>query len=250
LKEGDGVLISEPLARKSRLEVGDRFEIYAQGRTESLDILGVMHDYTSDSGLAVMSFGRMKELFGRAEANSLALYLEEDTDAEKVEDSLNQDLGNLPLRITSNRNLRESILDIFDQTFAVVRILQAVSLLIAVSGITLTLLILARERISELALYRALGAERSQIFRIYLGKGISIATLSAVLGSFGGVALALILIFWINRAYFGWTIRLNFPWVDLSQELALIFLVAVIASVYPAIRASGTPATELNRDDL
>ena len=41
------------------------------------------------------------------------------------------------------------------------------ALLIAVCGITLTLIVLARERISELALYRALGARRRQIFRVF-----------------------------------------------------------------------------------
>jgi len=250
LKTGEGVLISEPLARKASLDVGDPFELFGQNGKESIEILGVMHDYTSDSGLVVMSFSRMDTIFGESEANSLALYLEEGVDLEKVEDSLNRELSEYPLRISSNRMLRGNILEIFDQTFAVVRILQVVSLLIALSGITLTLLILARERISELALYRALGAERGQIFRIYLGKGISIALLSSVLGSLGGLALALILVFWINRAYFGWTIRLSVPWWDLGQELALILLVAAIASVYPAMRASETPATELNRDDL
>jgi putative ABC transport system permease protein len=209
-----------------------------------------MHDYSSDSGLLVMELKQMEQLFGKGEVNSLALYLEEGVSAQDAAAALEAEFGEFPLRITSNLDLRKNILKIFDQTFAVVRILQIVSLLIAVSGITLTLLILARERISELALYRALGAERSQIFRIYFGKGMSIAVLSSILGTMGGIALAMILIFWINRAYFGWTIRLSLPWWDLSQELSLILLAAALASLYPALRASKTPATELNRDDL
>ena len=250
LKRGTGVLVSEPLARKAGLELGDSLDLYARGELQSLFISGVMHDYSSDSGLVVMSLGQMERLFGWDEVNSLALYLKAGADALRIEDDLEREFGDLPLRITGNQELRKNILEIFDQTFAVVRILQVVSLLIAVSGITLTLLILARERISELALYRALGADRSQIFRIYLGKGLSIALLSAILGFLGGVALAMILVFWINRAYFGWTIRLSFPWLDLSQELSLILLAAAVASIYPALRASQTPATELNRDDL
>jgi putative ABC transport system permease protein len=124
------------------------------------------------------------------------------------------------------------------------------SLLIAASGITLTLLILIRERVSELALYQALGAERFQIFKVYLGKGISIAMLSSVLGFVGGLLLAGILIFVINRAYFGWTIKVSFPWSSLSLELVVILLAAVAAGLYPAIRAGRTPATELSRDDF
>jgi putative ABC transport system permease protein len=250
LKRGSGVLISEPLARKAGLEVGEEVPLYARNQRVPLMICGIIYDYSSDSGLMVMSLGRMEELFGQEDPNSLVLYLKPGTDVQNIRQRLARELGHLPLRITSNKELRENILQIFDQTFAVVRILQAISLLIAVSGITLTLLILARERISELATYRALGAERSQIFRIFLGKGMAIAFLSSILGFLGGAALALILVFWINRAYFGWSIRLSFPWTDLSQEIVLILLAAAIASIYPAFRASGTPATELNRDDL
>ena len=75
--------------------------------------------------------------------------------AVKIAFDLRPDAG---LAARSNRTLREEVYRIFDQTFAVTRLLQAMSLLIAACGVTLTLLILARERVSELALYRALVA--------------------------------------------------------------------------------------------
>ncbi len=146
-----------------------------------------------------------------------------------------------PVRIISNGQLRSGVLDIFDQTFAVVRLLQLMSLLIAACGITLTLLILARERVSELALYRALGAERTQVFLVFLAKGAGIAAVSSILGVVGGTALALILVLLINRAYFGWTIQLSVPWIDLAASLLLIFAAALLASIYPsASRQSNT----------
>ena len=56
------------------------------------------------------------------------------------------------------------------------------ALLIAVAGITLTLLLLARERVSELALYRALGASRRAIFRVFVGEGVGMAALGVLVG--------------------------------------------------------------------
>ena len=152
--------------------------------------------------------------------------------------------------IRSNADLRKEIFLIFDQTFAVTRLLQLMSLLIAASGITLTLIVLARERISELALYRALGATRYQIFKVFLGKGLGIALFGLGLGAAGGLALAMILIYLINRAYFGWTIAVYWPWRSLGWEALTILVVAVLASVYPALRASRTPAGELTRENL
>jgi len=123
-------------------------------------------------------------------------------------------------------------------------------LLVAASGITLTLLILARERQSELAVYRALGARRRQIFRFFVGKGLGLGVFGLALGFAGGSALAFVLIFIINRAYFGWTIQVHWPWGELASASATILLAAVLASLYPAARASQAPATQLSRDDL
>ena len=124
------------------------------------------------------------------------------------------------------------------------------SLLIAATGITVTLLVLARERVSDLALVRALGASRPRTFAVFLGQGLGIALFGTLLGLLGGIALALVLVLVINRAYFGWTIAMHWPWAALLQQLATILVAALLASIYPALRASRTPATELSRDPL
>jgi putative ABC transport system permease protein len=215
-------------------------------------ISGVYYDYSSEGGAAVMSLATMDRYFGPSPITNMALYLDpgRGLDTETVVDELRSRFPGVPLVFRSNRRLREEVFEIFDQTFAVTRLLQAMSLLIAVSGITLTLLLLARERVSELSLFRALGAERWQIFRIFLGKGLGIALYGLVLGGIGGVLLALILIFVINRTFFGWTITVYWPWSTLMGEAATILLASVLGSVYPALRASRTPATELRRDDV
>jgi putative ABC transport system permease protein len=68
------------------------------------------------------------------------------------------------------------------------------------------------------------------------------------LGSVGGVLLAGLLIFVINRAYFGWTIQPYFDVWPIAQQAVMILGAAVLASLYPALRASNTPATELSRE--
>ncbi|HSR51763.1 MAG TPA: ABC transporter permease, partial [Acidobacteriota bacterium] len=244
------VLISEPLSRRMSLDLGDQLTVYIPGRTVELPIAGVYYDYASERGAAVVDWDTFARLFGEGPPSNLALYLRAGVEVEPLAERLRQQFAREPLSFTSNRRLRQTALEIFDQTFAVVRILQGMSLLIAVCGITLTLLILAREGVSELALYRALGASRRQIFGVYLGKGAGMGLLGLLLGSVGGVALAAVLIFVINRDYFGWTIQVYWPWTALAQQAGSILLAALAAAVYPALRASRTPATELNRDEM
>jgi putative ABC transport system permease protein len=248
---GEGaVLIGEPLSIKRDLDVGDRVSVHTAHGIFQFLIAGIYYDYASEFGSVTMDLGTMEEWFGPGSINNLALYLDEGGDIDATVGRLRERFAGSPLVIRSNRGLRERVMAIFDQTFAVTRLLQAMSLLIAASGVTLTLLVLARERVSELALYRALGAWRSQIFRVFLGKGLGMTLLGLGLGSLGGVALAMILIFFINRAYFGWTIAVHWPWGALVHQVVTILVTAALASLYPALRASRTPATELSRDDL
>jgi len=247
---GGGVVISEPLARKERLAVGDTLTLYGRDGPFGLPIVGVVYDYTSESGTAFVDLPLMERHFGPGPTNNIALFLEPRYDPAAVVDQLKTHYGGTPLVFRSNRKLRSDILAIFDQTFAVTYILQAMALLIAVIGISLTLLILARERAAELALYRALGAARRQVFGLLLGEGLSLAVLGMALGLLGGSGLAALLILVINRAYFGWTIQPSVPSEALLRQVAVILAAAVLASLYPAWRSSLASAQELSREDV
>ncbi len=250
VREDGKVLVGETLARKRGLAVGEELPLYGREGELRLEIAGVYYDYSTEGGIAVMDLTTMARHFGPGPVNSVALYLAPGYDPERVLDELKARFPEAPLLMRSNRRLRAEISKVFEETFAVTRILQFMSLAIATCGVALTLLVLARERISELALYRALGAGRRQLFNIFVWKGLAMGFLGLTLGLLGGLALAGVLIFVINRAYFGWTIQVYWPWRDLLQEIASIVGAAGIASLYPALRASRTPARELSRDDI
>ena len=247
---GNAVLVSEPLARKAGLARGERVRLRTVTGEHDLAIAGVFYDYATEQGMMVVDTATFERLVGPVEPTSVALYLEAGRDIDGVVRELQGRLGDAPVIVRSNQRLRATILDIFDQTFAITVILQAMSFLIAVAGIALTLLIAARERAAELALYRALGATRPQVFGMFVGQGLSLGAFGIVLGAIGGSALVMVLILLINRAYFGWTIRFAFPGWTLVQQAGTILAAAVLAALYPALRASRTPAQELVRDDL
>jgi putative ABC transport system permease protein len=249
-REEGAVIISEPLSRKAGLGVGDTLQLSGPSGELGFPVAGVSYDYGNEAGGAAMDLTLLERAFGPGPINNMALYVEDGVDPERFVDGLKARYADLPLLIRSQRALREQVFEVFDQTFAITRLLQAISLLIAVCGITLTLIVLARERVSELALYRALGARRRQIFRVFLGKGLGMALFGLLMGAGGGLALALILILIINRAYFGWTIAFHWPWGALTEQVSTILMASVLASLYPALRASRAPATELSLENL
>ena len=250
VSENGAALISEPLSRRLDISVGDTLTVDRPGGTVRFPVAGVYYDYGYESGAAMIDLGTMNRTFGPGQLSNIALYLRDEDDAEATVDQIRARFPGAPLSVRSNRRLRADVLRIFDQTFAITRILQVMSLIVAATGIALSLIVLARERLSELALYRALGATRRQIFRIFLGKGLAMGIFALAMGAVGGIILACILIYVVNRAYFGWTIQFHWPVLELGQQAATILLAAVAASFFPALRASRTPATDLSRDDL
>jgi putative ABC transport system permease protein len=249
-RQDGAVLVGEPMARRRRLHVGDRLVVEGQAGPVGFPIAGIVHDYSADAGSVLMDLRTMERAFGPGPIQNVALYLAPGRDAEATVDAIKARFPGVPLLVRSNRALRSEVFRVFDQTFAVTRLLQAMGLLIAVCGVTVTLLIVTRERLSELALYRALGASRAAIFRVFLGHGLGIAAVGLILGTLGGSALALVLVYVVNRASFGWTIALAWPVRDLVRQAVAILVAAALASLYPALRASRIPATELRREDV
>ena len=243
-----GVLIGEPLSRSASLAVGDVVEIEGLEGPVRLPVSGIYRDYT-EGGSVTMDIGLMAATLGAGPLTSVALHLKPGADAEAVAAGIKSRHPRGSLRVRSNRGLKDDVLHVFDQTFAVTRILQVMSLIIAACAITLTLLVVAQEKASEIALYRTLGAFRRQVFRLFVSKGTAMAFLGLVLGFAGGIGLGVTLIFVIQKSYFGWSIEWTWPWLTLAGEALAIVCAAVLASLYPAFKASRTPATELCHAD-
>ncbi len=250
VRQEGAVYLSEPLSRKEGLSIGDDIILSCPSGPVSLPVAGLYYDYTSEGGAVVMDLSTMNRLFGAGPVHSLALYLNPGVDPDQFIHELGRDFEEHTLHVRNNALLRKEIFDIFDQTFAVTGILQIMALLVAACGVTLSLIVIARERINELALYRSLGSTRWQIFRVFLGKGAGIALVGIILGTVAGLGLAMVLIYVINLAWFGWTIAFHWPWSRLLTQIPLVLLVALLASLYPALRASRTPAGELSREDV
>ncbi|MFO7610634.1 MAG: ABC transporter permease [Candidatus Krumholzibacteriia bacterium] len=244
------VLIGEPLARKGGYAPGDTLVLAGPDGPVPLPVAGVAYDYTSEGGTAFVLMPTLVEAFGPTAPNNAALFLDTGRDADAFAADLATRYAGRPLVFRSNSTLRREVLAIFDQTFAVTRTLQAMALLIAVCGVSLTLLIQARERAGELALLRSLGATRRQVFGLFLGEGTAMGALGVLLGLGGGVGLAALLILVINRVWFGWTIQPAWPGGALLGQAALVLGAAAAAAVYPALRAGLSDAGRLTRDDL
>lgn len=245
LEEGK-VLVSEPLASRHGLGLGDRLTVASGGEALALDIAGIFYDYTTDGGRVLMDARWFEEHWPRQRSmTALGLYLAARADLEGVREEVRRRLGkNHQVLVVSNRELRTDILDIFDQTFKITYALELIAILVSMLGVTNTLLTATWERKKELAVLRVLGSAPAQIKSLILYEAVVVAAAGIALGLAAGLLLSQILIHVINKQSFGWTILFEFPWPGLSQAALLILAAALLSAYVPARYASSIQLRE------
>jgi putative ABC transport system permease protein len=232
---GDAVVVTEPFVRKFRVKVGDRLLLETPRGPMEAEIAGVYADYSRDQGAVVMGHALFRKYWGDDRVMSAAVYLRPGTDVAAFEDAFRAAFaGAGEFALNTTRALRERILRVFDQTFAVTHVLRTVAMIVAIAGVLLTMTTLVTERRRELALMRALGATPRWVSALVLAEAGLLGLLAALLGVEAGVPLAMVLTWVVNPAFFGWTIQLKIPWAALAWTPLWILAASLIAAWWPA----------------
>ncbi|HEX7087473.1 MAG TPA: FtsX-like permease family protein [Vicinamibacterales bacterium] len=243
----DAVVVSEAFARRFALGPGDHVDLPTPEGERRFEIAAVYYDYSTDRGVAVMDRGTFARHFGELRPASLAIYLREGADPEAVRERLLSGLGGRHrVFLRTNAALRAEVLRIFDATFAITYALELVAIVVAMLGVTATLVTLMLERRRELAVLRLVGTDLRQLRRMVLVEAAVLGGSGALAGLAGGLALSLILVYVINVQSFGWTIQFHVPAAFLAQALLIVFAATLVAGLYPARVAAGfMPAREV-----
>ena len=142
-------------------------------------------------------------------------------------------IENEAAEVLSNLAMADNILGGWN---AVMFTIAGVTLVVGGIGLFSVLLIAVRERVHEIGIRKALGADDSAILRLFLAESLTLAFLGAILGIAGGAGLTVITEL-IGRQ-FGkpFVIPVSVPGVTLAVLFALI--VGVLFGWYPARRAA------------
>jgi putative ABC transport system permease protein len=232
---GEAVVVTEPYARRFRAKPGDAVAIETPDGLVKFVIAGVYADYSRDRGMALMSAKTYAKYWGPHRAMSAAVYLHagrEGTALERDFRAAFADRGQFS--INTSRSLRDRILAVFDQTFAVTEVLRSVAVVVAIAGVFLTMTALVVERRRELALLRAIGGTASFVGQVILCEAALLGLSAAVLGIASGFVLSSVLTWVVNPAFFGWTIAFAVPVWTLAAIPFWLTAVAVLAAWWPA----------------
>ncbi|MFT5469185.1 MAG: putative ABC transport system permease protein [Verrucomicrobiales bacterium] len=249
LFEEDVVLITEALANKLSLGEGDRMTLPTPAGEREFTIAGVYYDYTDDRGKLVVTRADYERHWGETRVHSIALWLTDPAAAGQIETQIRQEFGTDPLAIYATSELRDKVFETFDQTFAVTYVLRSIAIIVAAFGVSLSLATLVMERVREIGILRAIGSSRGQVRAIYLAEAGLMGLFASFIGIVCGLGMAMILTWVVNKAFFGWTIDFDIPWLEVLATPLWITPVAVLAGLIPASRAAGSSVHEAVRTE-
>jgi len=250
---GKGVALSESLGQRLHLGSGDRLILQSAHGEISLPVLDLYRDYTRDRGLAMIGADLFRQYWGEQGIHSLAIEFERGT-MQQVIDQEEADFtkkfgGKEAFVCYSNRMLKQRIVTIFNQTFAITTVLRTISIAVAIGGVMLTLGMLVMERARDIGVLRSMGASTGQIIRMMLAEAALIGVTASAVGLLSGAVLALVLTWVINKAFFGWSIDLSYPWGELAAVPLWMTAAALLAGALPSWKAARiTPTTALRME--
>jgi putative ABC transport system permease protein len=243
LRPGDTGLISEQLARRLKLAIGDRIEVPAPGGNWTLEVVGIYADYGNPKGQIAVNIAALIRRFPEIPLTRLGLRVAPAAVPaliSSLQDKFNLDGRNLLDQAT----LKAESTRIFNRTFAVTAALNAFTLGVAGVALLTSLLTLSNSRLPQLAPLWAIGITRRRLAAIELLKTMSVALITTVLALPLGLLVAWCLIAVVNVKAFGWRLPFHVFPLQLLELLGVAMAASLFAALFPVLKlARMQPAT-------
>jgi len=230
LEDKDQAMLGAVAAEILKLNVGDNIEL--NGST--LKVAGILEETGSNDDYQVFvpietlqtAFDReglVSSVDIRALCNACPV--------EIIADSINADIPGV--RAVAVKQIAASEMGMMEKMSKFMLTLAGITLAVGLFGVVNTMMTSVNERIKDIGIMRAVGASRSQIVKAFIYEAIIIGIIGGILGYIVGTLLAYIA---GPLVFEGTTIALVPQYFALALVLAIA--VAVIATVYPAFRAT------------
>ncbi|MGH8147403.1 MAG: lipoprotein-releasing ABC transporter permease subunit [Rhodanobacteraceae bacterium] len=266
-----GIVLGRDLALVLGVNVGDKLVVYAPvisvtpigavPRLRRFTVVGIfeagMQQY--DSGLAIVNMHDAEKLYQMSGPSGIRLKLDNLFLANQVAGTLANKLGQA-YRV---QGWMQSHVNFF-KALAMEKIVMFVilSLIVAVAAFNLvsSLVMLVTDKQSDIAILRTLGATPRSIMGVFMIQGMLIGIMGIVIGVVCGVALAINLpgiVDWIQNVtgyvflpesvYYINNVPSKLEWNSVGWIAGMAFVFSLLATIYPAWRASRTQPAEALR---
>jgi putative ABC transport system permease protein len=248
----DGVLpiwVSEAMVDLYGYTVGKRVSLPIGSRSHDFIVAGVWRDYARQSGSIQMRLSDYQALSGDRDVNDAALRLQPGVTTAQAINTLKGLPFGAALEFAEPGEIRAISLKIFDRSFAVTYLLEAVAIIIGLFGIAATFSAQTLARAREFGMLRHIGVTRRQILGALAIEGGLLTAVGIVVGFVLGWSISLILVFIVNPQSFHWTMQLHMPWGLLAAVAAVLLGSAALTALVSGRHAVSGNAIRAVQED-
>jgi putative ABC transport system permease protein len=220
---------SSPLGQRIRIG-SDRFRVVGV-----MEKKGQMVGFDMDDTIYIPA-AKALELFDRESLMEIHLLYKNTAAVTEVEKAIKRNLiarhGREDFTLVTQNQMLKSINSILNILTLAVAALGSISLLVGSVGIFTIMTIAVSERISEIGLLRAVGAERKTIFQLFLCEALALSATGGLCGVLLGISLVKIL----DAALPALPVEL--AWAYIVSAFMISLLIGIAAGVAPAMKAA------------
>lgn len=243
------VWVSEPMSDLYGVTAGSILKLPLQGGLHEFFVAGIWRDYARSSGAVQMRLADYRAITGDLDINSTAIWLAKDGDMAAVKAALRALPFGAALELSALSELRAMSLKIFDRSFAVTYLLEAIAIIIGLFGVAATFSAQTLARSKEFGMLRHIGVTRRQILAILALEGGALTGLGIATGAVLGWVISLVLVFVVNPQSFHWTMQMHLPLPLLGTVASALLLAAALTALLSGRQAlSGAPIRAVRED--
>ncbi len=275
LGSGDyGIVIGRALAELLDVQLGDRLILMiSQGvatpaglvpRLRRFEVTGIfyagMYDY--DRGLVFINIEDAARLFRMGDAvTGIRLALHDAMQARSVVREIAREFAE-PVYVTDWTRQHANFFRSIQLTKSMIFMILLLVIAVAAFNIVSTLVMVVRDKRSEIAILRTLGSSPGSILAMFMTQGTLIGIAGAVLGAGLGLLIAWklpLLVGMIETAlgfkflapdvYFISDFPVRILWGDVVQIVVIALFLAFVSTIYPAWRGAATAPAEALRHE-
>lgn len=241
--------VSEAMLDLYGTKVGGTLDIPVNGRMHSFFVAAAVRDYANQSGAIHIRLEDYRALSGDNLATDIALWTREGVSADALETQVRALPFGPTLGFAKPGQIRDMSMKIFDRSFAVTYLLEAIAIAIGMAGVAATFSAQTLARSKEFGMLRHVGVTRGQILRILALEGGGLSALGVVCGFGLGLLISLILVYVVNPQSFHWSMQLHMPWPLLAAVATVLLASSVVTALVSGRYAlSGGPIRAVRED--
>ncbi|MDG4813602.1 lipoprotein-releasing ABC transporter permease subunit [Hydrogenovibrio sp. 3SP14C1] len=270
--KGYNVILGTELANGLGVSVGDKITLVAPQasispmgvvpRLKRFTVSGLfevgMHEY--DSALAIVHMADAQRVFKMGnQVSALQLRLDDMFAVQDVREAVAENIDDV-LYMRDWTQQHSNFFKAIEMEKRMMFIVLTLIIMVAAFNIVSTMVMVVTDKQKDIAVLRTIGATPGSVQAIFMVQGLIIGTFGAVLGIAGGIAISLnidVIVPFIENIfgfkffpadiYYISKIPSDLHWDDVWTVSGLAFALTLLATVYPARRASKTQPAEALR---